>query len=101
MTSYVYFRNNQCLGYELGLQDETIGLLYVIPEARGRGLAKVIISQLAHKYFANGLPASAVVLTDNDTSLKLHQNLGFKIVCGLNFVLHVPKDKFNGDMYGF
>uniref|UniRef100_A0A0B6ZAY4 Glycine N-acyltransferase-like protein n=1 Tax=Arion vulgaris TaxID=1028688 RepID=A0A0B6ZAY4_9EUPU len=97
----LFDKDDNCVGYELGLQDETVGLLYVMPEARGQGLAKVIISQLAHKYFEIGLPTSAVVISGNEASLKLHQNLGFKVVCELEFVLHVPHDKFNGEFYGF
>ncbi|CAG5132323.1 unnamed protein product, partial [Candidula unifasciata] len=97
----LFDQNNQCLGFELTLQDETTGLLYVLPEARGRGLAKVIISQLAHKNFALGLPAAALVVSGNATSLKLHLDLGFRILCELTYVLHIPRDKFSGELYGF
>ncbi|XP_076448037.1 glycine N-acyltransferase-like protein 3 isoform X2 [Babylonia areolata] len=71
------------VGHMLGTSCGTIGMLYVNPEFRRKGYAKVIISHLAQKYFDGGDDACVFVEETNSPSLSLHQSLGFKVVPGL------------------
>ncbi|XP_012935171.1 uncharacterized protein LOC101854005 [Aplysia californica] len=96
----VFDRDGGCLGYEVGTEYGTMGMLYVKPEARGQGLGSVITTHLAHSYFLDGLPAVVNILAKNLGSVQLHERLGFKPMCGLDLILHVPADKFTGDIFG-
>ncbi|CAL1543224.1 unnamed protein product [Lymnaea stagnalis] len=71
-----------------------MGFLYVTPEARGQGLAKIISSHLANKLFSDNLPAAVTVLYENAVSLKLHEDLGFKIKCTLDILISRSPDEF-------
>ena len=68
------------IGHMLGETSGTIGILYVQPPFRGKGYAKVIISQLAHQYFDMGEDVYVFVEESNPVSLNLHRSLGFKVV---------------------
>ena len=59
-----------------------LGRLAVNPDARGRGLAKVLIKQLlsAAQNTENAKGASLFVFADNNVALQCYQSLGFKIV---------------------
>ncbi|CAG5121529.1 unnamed protein product [Candidula unifasciata] len=94
----LFDQNNRCLGFELTLQDEKTGLLYVYRKVEVVDWAKVIISNLGHKNFALGLPAAALVcLWPMPPSLKMHLDLGSRLLCELPYVLHIPGDKFSGE----
>ncbi|CAL1543226.1 unnamed protein product, partial [Lymnaea stagnalis] len=67
-----------------------LGLLYVVPEARGQGLSKVITSHLAHTFFSRNLPAAVIIVNTNGVSLKLHESLGFKVKCTLEILHYTP-----------
>ena len=63
-------------------------MLHVIEEARGQGLGSYITCQLVEKYHQEGQPATVTVGQNNEASLKLHEKLGFKKICVLNYVIH-------------
>lgn len=54
-----------------------LGILYTLPEHRGKGYAKVLISTMAKKLHAEGYPVYCFIEEDNMASYKLFQNLGF------------------------
>lgn len=54
-----------------------MGILYTLPEHRGKGYAKVIISTLAKKLHAEGYPVYCFIEEDNVLSYKLFTKLGF------------------------
>ncbi|XP_059215937.1 uncharacterized protein LOC131993889 [Centropristis striata] len=54
-----------------------MGLLYTLPEHRGKGYAKVLISAMATKLFTEGYPVYCFIEEDNEVSYKLFKNLGF------------------------
>ena len=68
------------IGHMLGETSGTLGILYVHPSFRGKGYAKVIISQLAHQYFDMGEDVYVFIEESNPLSLNLHRSLGFKVV---------------------
>ena len=75
------------LGFEVSYEFGTMGMLHVVPEARGQGLGSYLTRQLAGKYFDQGLPVLVTVGTDNAESIYLHQKLGFRTIstCDLIF----------------
>ncbi|XP_039890265.1 glycine N-acyltransferase-like protein 3 [Simochromis diagramma] len=54
-----------------------LGILYTLPEHRGKGYAKIVISTLAKKLHAEGYPVFCYIEEDNVLSYKLFKNLGF------------------------
>lgn len=54
-----------------------MGILYTLPEHRGRGYAKVLVSTMAKKLQAEGYPVYCFVEVDNIVSYKLFKGLGF------------------------
>ncbi|XP_073337871.1 glycine N-acyltransferase-like protein 3 [Pagrus major] len=54
-----------------------MGLLYTLPEHRGKGYAKVLISAMAKKLHAEGFPVYCFIEEENTVSYKLFKNMGF------------------------
>ncbi|XP_010790346.1 LOW QUALITY PROTEIN: glycine N-acyltransferase-like protein 3 [Notothenia coriiceps] len=54
-----------------------LGLLYTLPEHRGKGYAKVLVSAMAKRLHSQGYPVYCFIEEENDTSYKLFKNLGF------------------------
>ncbi|MED6290871.1 hypothetical protein CHARACLAT_017808 [Characodon lateralis] len=54
-----------------------MGILYTLPEHRGKGYAKVLISNMTKKLHAEGYPVYCFIEEDNMVSYKLFQNMGF------------------------
>ncbi|KAF1375896.1 hypothetical protein PFLUV_G00224950 [Perca fluviatilis] len=54
-----------------------LGLLYTLPEHRGRGYAKVLVSTMAKRLHAEGYPVYCFVEEENTVSYTLFKNLGF------------------------
>ncbi|KAM9344601.1 glycine N-acyltransferase-like protein 3 [Symphorus nematophorus] len=54
-----------------------MGLLYTLPEHRGKGYAKVLVSTLAKRLHAEGYPVFCFIEEDNEVSYRLFKNLGF------------------------
>ena len=71
-------RDGECIGVEIGYEFGAIGMLHVRESHRGRGLGKIITSQLAQKYFCDGLPVIALACATHETARHLHTSIGFK-----------------------
>lgn len=54
-----------------------IGMLYTLPEHRGKGYAKVLVSALAKRLHAEGFPVYCYIEEDSTVSYKLFKKLGF------------------------
>lgn len=54
-----------------------MGLLYTMPEHRGKGLAKVLISVMARRLSAGGFPVYCFIEEENTLSYKLFKKMGF------------------------
>ncbi|XP_030012273.1 glycine N-acyltransferase-like protein 3 [Sphaeramia orbicularis] len=54
-----------------------IGMLYTLPEHRGKGYAKVLISTMANRLHAQGLPVYCFIEKENTVSYNLFKSLGF------------------------
>lgn len=54
-----------------------MGLLYTLPEHRGRGLAKLLISTMARRLRAEGFPVYCYIEEENTLSYKLFTQMGF------------------------
>ncbi|CAL1543222.1 unnamed protein product [Lymnaea stagnalis] len=93
----LFDRDGKCLAFELSTEIGTLGHLYVIPEARGQGLSKVISSHLAHILFSENRPAAVTVMSTNEVSVKLHESLGFKVRCRLSTLINMLPHEFNYD----
>ncbi|XP_076448046.1 uncharacterized protein LOC143284847 isoform X3 [Babylonia areolata] len=66
------------VGHMIGMGGGILGLLHVNPEFRRKGYAKVIVTQLAQKYFDRGEDVYVQIEEDNLPSQSLHKSLGFK-----------------------
>ncbi|XP_070771874.1 glycine N-acyltransferase-like protein 3 [Enoplosus armatus] len=54
-----------------------MGLLYTLPEHRGKGYAKVLVSTMAKRLHAQGYPVYVFIEEENAVSYRLFKNLGF------------------------
>ncbi|XP_041646274.1 glycine N-acyltransferase-like [Cheilinus undulatus] len=54
-----------------------MGMLYTLPEHRGKGYAKVLICSMAKRLHAEGYPVYCFIEEDNTVSYKIFKNLGF------------------------
>ncbi|KAM9476904.1 glycine N-acyltransferase-like isoform 2-T2 [Clarias gariepinus] len=54
-----------------------IGMLYTLPEHRGKGYAKTVVSVLAKKRHSEGYPVFCLIEENNQLSYKLFTSLGF------------------------
>lgn len=54
-----------------------MGLLYTMPEHRGKGYAKVVVSTMAKRLFAEGYPVYSFIEVENEVSYRLYKSLGF------------------------
>ncbi|XP_055083220.1 glycine N-acyltransferase-like protein 3 [Periophthalmus magnuspinnatus] len=55
----------------------SMGMLYTVPEHRGKGYAKVVISELARRLFTEGYPVYCFIEEGNTVSYELFKGLGF------------------------
>ena len=76
------------VGHMFARSGGMIGALYVLPSFRGKGYAKVIVSQLAQKFFECGEDAYVIVSTNNQQSLHVHASVGFKVVPEVTLTLY-------------
>lgn len=51
--------------------------MYTLPEHRGKGYAKVLVSTMAKRFHAEGYPVYCFVEEGNVVSYRLFKNLGF------------------------
>lgn len=61
------------LTYEYG----ALGMLYTLPEHRGKGYAKVLVSTMAKRFHAQGYPVYCFIEEGNVVSSGLFKSLGF------------------------
>ncbi|XP_019948048.2 glycine-N-acyltransferase-like protein 3 isoform X2 [Paralichthys olivaceus] len=54
-----------------------LGLLYTLPEHRGKGYAKVLVSTMAKRFNDEGHPVFCFIEEENMVSYRLFKNLGF------------------------
>lgn len=54
-----------------------LGMLYTLPEHRGKGYAKALVSSMAKKLFAQGYPVYCFIEEENTLSYRLFKNMGF------------------------
>ncbi|XP_023281663.1 glycine N-acyltransferase-like protein 3 isoform X1 [Seriola lalandi dorsalis] len=54
-----------------------MGMLYTLPEHRGKGYAKVLVGTMAKRLHAEGYPVYCFIEEDNVVSYRLFKNLGF------------------------
>lgn len=54
-----------------------MGMLFTLPEHRGKGFAKLVISTMSRRFHAQGKPAFCFIEEENAGSYRLFKNLGF------------------------
>ncbi len=71
-----------------GLQQEygSLGMLYVNPEHRRKGLAKSVLSSQVNKVMKTGEPVFCHIVKDNTTSFQLHKDAGFNVIEGCDVI---------------
>jgi ribosomal protein S18 acetylase RimI-like enzyme len=88
--SLALYENNTLRAYMLGQYDGSMGMLYVDPSHRKRGLAKYVITEMARKMIEERGYAYVFVVGNNQVSYELHQKCGFKEVCNTLWVHYSP-----------
>ena len=85
--------SGQHVGHLVGQSYGAMGMLYIQPEFREKGYAKIIISQLAQKYREMGEDLYTVVETDNSAALNLNRffNLTPLPNCQIAWMTFTPK----------
>lgn len=66
------------VAYELQQEYGGLGMLYVKPAYRKRGLGKLVTNFLLQKCADHGYPPYALIADDNEESGKLHTSIGFQ-----------------------
>lgn len=61
----------------LSYENCAIGVLYTLPEHRGKGYARVVVSAMAKKLHTEGYPVYCFIEEENTVSLQLFKKLGF------------------------
>ena len=86
--------SGQHVGHSLGQSYGGMGMLYIQPEFRRKGYGKVIIIQLAQKYFETEEEVYAVRDIDNSAAQNLHQFFNIKPVPNIQtaWVISTPKE---------
>ncbi|KAG1935942.1 glycine N-acyltransferase-like protein [Pimephales promelas] len=69
--------NNQPVSWLLLYDYCAIGMLYTLPEHRGKGYAKTLVTTMAKKLHSQGYPVYCFIEECNQLSYKLFTNLGF------------------------
>ncbi|XP_056092269.1 glycine N-acyltransferase-like protein 3 [Rhinichthys klamathensis goyatoka] len=59
-------------------QHAALGLLYTLPQHRGKGYSKFLVCMMARTLLERGHPVYCFVEEENDTSFKLFTSLGFQ-----------------------
>ncbi|XP_061084271.1 glycine N-acyltransferase-like protein 3 [Conger conger] len=54
-----------------------MGMLYTLPEHRGKGYAKILVSTMAARLHAQGCPVYCYIEEENQVSYRLFKKLGF------------------------
>ena len=72
-------KDDRLVAWELSYFTGAMGMLYVMEEHRGKGLAKFIICKLARKLLQLGRNVYCFVEDTNEISLNLHKKCGFSI----------------------
>ena len=72
----------QVVGCILVAPDNSMGMLWVDPEYRGRGLGKYIISDLSRKVLELGITPFVFIESLNSASIDLFEKCGFQRVAG-------------------
>ncbi|XP_067277496.1 glycine N-acyltransferase-like protein 3 [Pseudorasbora parva] len=69
--------NNQPVSWVLLYDYCAIGMLYTLPEHRGKGYAKALVTTMAKKLHSQGYPIYCFIEESNQLSYKLFNSLGF------------------------
>ncbi|XP_056108948.1 glycine N-acyltransferase-like protein 3 [Rhinichthys klamathensis goyatoka] len=69
--------NNQPVSWVLLYDYCAIGMLYTLPEHRGKGYAKTLVTTMAKKLHSQGYPVYCFIEESNQLSYKLFTSLGF------------------------
>ena len=86
--------SGQYVGHLLGQSYGGMGMLYIQPEFRRKGYAKVIFSQLAQKYLEMGEDLYMVIEIDNSASLNWSRFFNMKPMSNIQiaWVTFTPKE---------
>lgn len=88
----LYNAEGRPVAYALGQESGTMGMLYVDPDYRERGFAKVVIALLTKKYLYLGYDPYVSLDTSNEKLIKLHVSLGFEATgCTVQRYIIFPK----------
>lgn len=77
-TTCLYNMKGAPVAYELQQEYGGLGMLYVKPAYRKRGLGKLVTNFLLQKCADHGYPPYALIADDNEESGKLHTSIGFQ-----------------------
>ena len=83
-------RNNAVAGWVLVQHYGAIGMLNVLPEYRGQGLAQLLVQRLTDELQSRGLSSFAYIELENDPSFRVFEKSGFAVgstdVCFADYI---------------
>ncbi|MGI5887769.1 MAG: GNAT family N-acetyltransferase [Oscillospiraceae bacterium] len=79
---YGLFEGGSLKGYIGSHEEGSIGMLYVFPEERHKGYARVLEEFMISKKLSEGVIPFAQILEDNVSSLSLQKNIGMELSRG-------------------
>ncbi len=71
-------RRNELVAWGLTHDDGSMGFLYVLPEYRGKGLARALTTALARKLLRRNIRPFMYIVRDNRASVSLTSSMGFE-----------------------
>ncbi|XP_050391316.1 uncharacterized protein LOC126810355 [Patella vulgata] len=78
-TVALYDVDDSLIGYMMQTQLGTVGMLRILPEKRGKGYSKIILSNLVKMVFEDGADVvTSSIDPKNEISINLHLKTGFK-----------------------
>ena len=80
--------NGTAVGWFIVQKYGAMGMLYVVPEYRGKGLARYLVTKLTRKMLRTVDEAFVAIEEDNAASIQLHKKCGFCVggtICWLNY----------------
>ena len=88
-TIAIHTVDNDLAAHMIEQEDGLLGMLYVDPKHRRKGLGQLAVSELAHKTKKTG--ESVNVCTDNEASYRLNVKCGFRKVAEVVVYTFHPK----------
>lgn len=84
--------DDELVAFVLYKHGSDIGMTYTHPDHRLRGLGKAMTLALAHKLHAVGLPATVMIIEENEISINMHKKMNFEPYAMVSLPVFRPRN---------